>query len=334
MGKNELNKLRKGLSANSIGQIVFSNFLEESTRKLIKNSMLEKSIGNIELRSAIEDTFDIGQQIDYNSGIGGCPEFDNLEYDQIVEGYNTTLVIDLVNFTARSLHSKDDMAKLKELADLKKKFINSCVAAVGVFNGHVHDITGDGIMAFFNTGKKHEQINDAMLSAIFMIYSVKEILNPLLKNENPNYKDIQVRVGVDTGEVIWTKMGSIRHIESCEVKAVGFSVDSAAKLSNGNSWELKIGENLYNQGKESFKELAHDRYDDYKRTIDGEEIIYKRYYFDWPKYIKLFNDNIDEVLKSQLPLLGFGEKIENQAALTLGSIEKLSKPNNREKVFG
>jgi len=330
----KLSELRKNLSVNSIGKIMFSNFLQESDRMELKKSILEKTAGDAELRNLIEGTFELNQSIDYNDGIGGCPEFDYLEYEDKVEGYNTTLVIDLVNFTARSLHSKDDFEKLKELADLKKKFINSCFISVGMFNGHIHDITGDGIMAFFNKGQKHEQINNAMLTAILMIYSVKEILNPLLKNENHDHKDIQVRVGVDTGKVIWTKMGSVRHTESCEVKAVGFSVDSAAKLSTGSSWELKIGENLYDQGKEKFKDLASKRYDDYKRTIDGVTIIYKRFYFDWEKYINLYNGNIDLVLKSQLPILGFEEIVKQQAALTLSSIDKLTKPNNREKVFG
>jgi|GEM_PF-5661756 len=332
MKRTELNKIRKSLSANNLGQIIFSNFLNEDDRQLIVNKMINKAAGDIELRHALESTFEINEA-DYSNGIGGCPEYDNLEYEDMVEGYNTTLVIDLVNFTARSLHSKDDIEKLRELAILKKKFINSCAVAVGMFNGHIHDITGDGIMAFFNVGERHEQINEAMLAAILMIYAVKEILNPSLKDENPNHRDIQVRVGVDTGSVIWTKMGSVEHFDSCEVKAVGFSVDSAAKLSAGNSWELKIGEDLYNQGKEEFKELT-SKYDDYKRTIDVFEIIYKRYYFNWEKYFGLHNGDIEEVIKSKLPLLGYGETSLSQAALTLKSIEKLSKPNNSEKVFG
>ncbi|NYB72817.1 hypothetical protein HZF24_01535 [Sedimentibacter hydroxybenzoicus DSM 7310] len=332
MKRTELNKIRKSLSADNLGQIVFSNFLNNYDRQIVINKMMNEAVGDTELRHALENTFEFNTA-DYSNGIGGCPEYDNLEYDDIAEGYNTTLVIDLVNFTARSLHSKNDIDKLKELAILKKKFINSCAVAVGMFNGHIHDITGDGIMAFFNVGERHEQINEAMLAAIFMIYAVKEILNPSLKDENPSHRDIQVRVGVDTGSVIWTKMGSIKHLNSCEVKAVGFSVDSAAKLSSGNSWELKIGEDLYNQGKEKFKELT-SKYDDYKRTIDGLEIIYKRYYFDWEKYVRSHDNNIGEVIKSRLPLLGYGETVFSQAAMTLKSIDKLSKPNNHEKIFG
>lgn len=326
-------ELRKNLSIDSVGEIMFSNFLPESTRQNIRKSILSKTAEDRELRALVEKTFDLTQE-DYSSGIGGCPEYEHLEYDKMEEGYTTTLVIDLVNFTARSLHSKDDVEKLKELTDLKKKFINSCVVAIGMFNGHIHDITGDGIMAFFNKGEKHEQINNALLSAIIMIYGVKEILNSRLKQEDPNHRDIQVRVGVDTGAVLWTKMGSIRHLESCEVKAVGFSVDSAAKLSSGNSWELKIGENIYDQGKEAFKDLADKRYEDYKRTIDGNTIIYKRFYFDWEKYIKLYDNDMDAVVKSYLPILGFEEVAEQQIAATIDSIGKLEKPSNREIIFG
>ncbi len=332
MRNQGLSELRNNLSVESLGKIVFLNFANENTRQYLKESIITKTIDRAELRHALENTFNY-QEEGYTDGIGGCPKYDNLSYDELVEDYNTTLVIDLVNFTARSLHSKDDVEKLKDLAVLKKKFINSCVLAVGLFGGHVHDITGDGIIAFFNYGEKHEQINDAMLTAIFMIYSVQQILNPLLKAEDENHRDIQVRVGVDTGNVIWTKMGNIKNLDSCEVKAVGFSVDSAAKLSNGKSWELKIGEYLYDQGNEEFKELT-SKYDDYKRTIDGVEIIYKGYYFNWEKYISIYNNNIDEVLRSQLPLLGYEKMISSQVALTSRNFEKLSKPNNSEKVFG
>lgn len=330
MKKINFSELKKTLSANDIGEIMFSNFLGESTRQNIRKSILEKTAENRELSLLLENTFDITQADDYSSGIGGCPEYDHLEYGDMEEGYSTTLVIDLVNFTARSLHSKDDIEKLKELTELKKKFINSCVVAVGLYNGHIHDITGDGIMVFFNKGEKHEQINNALLSGILMIYGVKEILNPRLKQEDPNHKDIQVRVGVDTGNVIWTKMGSIRHLQSCEVKAVGFSVDSSAKLSSGNSWELKIGENVFNQGKEAFKELADKRYGNYERTIDGNTIIYKRFFFDWEKYIKEHNNDIDAVIRSCIPIIGF----EEEAAATISSIQKLEKPKNREMIFG
>lgn len=322
--------LKKTLSVNDIGEIMFSNFLRESTRENIRKNILEKTEENRELSLLLENTFDITQADNYSSGIGGCPEYDHLKYGDMEEGYNTTLVIDLVNFTARSLHSKDDVEKLKELTELKKKFINSCVFAVGMYNGHIHDITGDGIMAFFNKGEKHEQINNALLSGILMIYAVKEILNPLLKQEDSKHNDIQVRVGVDTGNVIWTKMGSIKHLQSCEVKAVGFSVDSSAKLSSGNSWELKIGENIFNQGKEEFKELADKRYDDYKRTIDGNTIIYKRFYFDWEKYIKKHNNDIDAVIRSCIPIIGFEEEVSE----TISSIQKLEKSKNREMIFG
>lgn len=327
-------ELRKNLSVNSVGDIMFSNFLPENTRQAVRKSILEKTAENRVLNALIEDTFELTEADDYSSGIGGCPEYDHLEYGDMEEGYNTTLVIDLVNFTARSLHSKDDPEKLKELTELKKKFINSCVVAVGMYNGHIHDITGDGIMAFFNKGEKHEQINNAILSGVLMIYGVKEILNPLLKQEDPDHRDIQVRVGVDTGNVIWTKMGSIRHLQSCEVKAVGFSVDSSAKLSSGKSWELKIGENIYDQGKEAFKELADKRYEDYEKTIDGNKVVYKRFYFNWEKYIKWHENNIDAVIRSCLPIIGFEEEVEEEIAATISSIQKLEKPKNREMIFG
>lgn len=322
---SNIKELRK-LGMEDMSDIVFSNFYSNE-KKMVMKSLFDKKAFTASINEAVNE----GLNFDYTDGIGGCPEYDYLNYDDMVEGKATTLFIDLVNFTARSLHASEDIEELKKLADLKKKFINSCILAVSIFNGHVHDISGDGIMCFFHRDKEHENVNNALLAGMFMIIGVKEYLNKELRAEDPDHRDIQVRVGVDTGDIIWTKMGNMKHFESCETKAVGFSVDMAAKLSGGLSWELKIGDNIYNMGNEEFIEYSKERYDDYKRTIDGKTLIYKRYYFNWDMYSKKFN-SLNEFLESKLPLIGFPVAIEEESIPQ--SVNLLEKPKNKEVIFG
>lgn len=330
MDKKDFKELRE-LPIEDISNIVFSNFYSEEKREKLQESMLEKKAAFSNEYNIIKKSFNaVGELNEYTDPIGGCPEYEHLIYNDMEEADSTTLFIDMVNFTKRSLHTKDNVEELKKLVVMKKKFINSCIMIVGIFGGHVHDISGDGIMAYFHRGEQHEQVNDAILAGILMIDSVKNYLNPNLKEIDSNHKDIKVRVGVDTGKVIWTKMGNKRHIESCETKAVGFSVDIAAKLSGGKeAWQLKIGEATYNLGNEDFKELAKVRYDDFDGTIDYKKVTYKRYIFDWQQYIKRFN-NRNDFVNSKLPLTGFPITLSNN---NIPSVNRLVK-NHKEVTFG
>lgn len=150
-----------------------------------------------------------------------------LEFGQFLQDNFTVLFIDMRNSTKRAQTIGPEKTFLSLHA-----FIPAMIYIIEYYQGHVIDIMGDGVMAFFgggSSGMAHSvAIQKAGLCAIDMIRALKEVVNPVIK---ANVKwEIQCGIGIDHGDVIVTKIGTNG---AFDVKAIGDCINKASKLSSG-----------------------------------------------------------------------------------------------------
>ena len=174
--------------------------------------------------------------------IGDHPDFMHLKGTKNQEKCPiVTLFMDIESSTRLGiLYEPEDVKRIKDA------FICIAIELVKSFDGHVHRIMGDSVMAFFGgkRAKTENAIVDALNSASIIHFLVEKIILPKLESEN--YKDaFGIRIGIDYGpqnKVLWSSYG---YPGIDEVTATSFYVDIASKLqhSAGRN-QIMIGQSL------------------------------------------------------------------------------------------
>jgi len=182
----------------------------------------------------------------------------------------------------------------------KNAIICMAIEIIKTFDGHVHRIMGDAVMAYFG-GKAespHSAAIDALNCAAFLRYFFGKVVLPQL-NADDSDDSFGIRIGVDYGpkeKVLWASYG---YAGMSEVTATSFYVDVAAKLQ-GQAGRNKI---LLGQSIREFidfpEELAKvptrsregvrepDPYISPNYTgPDGRKINYRKFLLDWESYLK------------------------------------------------
>jgi class 3 adenylate cyclase len=165
-----------------------------------------------------------------SSSIGAHPDFIDLEGTaRTQKHYACTIFVDIKGSTRLSL-----LYPLDFVYKFKNAVIQACVEVVRSFDGHVHRIMGDAVMAFFggsSTGKE-DAIADAINCSITLRTVLERSIRPWMEKKGLDAKDFGFRVGCDFGddnEVLW---GSYGYVRVGEVSATGLPVDMASKLQS------------------------------------------------------------------------------------------------------
>jgi class 3 adenylate cyclase len=218
---------------------------------------------------------------------GGHPDYDFLaQPDNVgntVEGRITTLFMDLKNFTKYCCFlSPTDVYQAKFAS------IESTIGVCSLHGGHLHDITGDGVMFFFGGAACNDL--DCARHALDAAADAMELLETVVisqYNNRDKYPNIHPKIGVDYGTALWGAYGAPPVFEA---KATGFNVDVANKMmGERNSQEVAIGDNL-----REFLDVKEEEYLEpgwvYKKQmkVEGEEkeISYKTWVFDWRQHLR------------------------------------------------
>ena len=179
-----------------------------------------------ELQSQIRPLF--GKESVNNSPIGTHPDFIALEgTDTIQLHYACTIFVDIKGSTRLSLLYPLDFVFL-----FKNAVIKACIETIRSFDGHVHRLMGDAVMAFFGskTTDKEDAIADAINCCITLRTILEGSIKPWMEKRGLDSRDFGFRVGCDFGddhEVLW---GSFGYKNVGEVSATGLPVDMASKL--------------------------------------------------------------------------------------------------------
>lgn len=270
----------------------------------------------------------IEQELTEGFSIGGHADFnyllDNVKtYDDFLDDSNRksdvklcSFFIDLRNFTKRAMFIDDPgIETINEIADIKQKAVSTWIKLARFYQGHIHSITGDGLMVLLG-GTQDEDQDEWTVGARGFLLALRvlestNILNDELKEmlrakgKSDYIKDnnlLDIKVGIEYSPntlmnpqgVIVEKPGATEAVG--EVKATSFEIDFSAKLLGyyGNAKSKIEGSPLYGRllmiG-EKYKELmcfneeVDIKYlDKYTKQMFGTELSRSVYYLDCLDY--------------------------------------------------
>lgn len=230
------------------------------------------------------------------AAIGDHPDFKALSgTDQAEYHYIATLFMDVAGSTRLGR-----LYPLDKVKRIKNGFMCLAIEIVQAFDGHVHRLQGDAVMAYFG-GKKctpDQACVDALNAASLILYFAEKIVEPELKKEGISNPP-GIRLGIDYGkneDVYWSSYG---YPGTSEVTATSYYVDMAAKLQHaaprnglmlGNSIveHLDIPEHLLevrtstSDGKEVQEPFVLPNYSD----DQGKKFNYRQWVFNATKYLR------------------------------------------------
>ncbi len=283
----------KGFSLDSLSSESYQVGLESASSILNVNSGLPQE-QNFGIQKSIRKAF--GKPGINEPKIGGHPDFDYLADTKTLEnGFNVSLFIDIKGSTKLGVTYSAETVFL-----IKNAIIRAAIETIQAFDGHVHRIMGDAVLAFFRSDKKARNAAiDAINCGTYIVQVMNEVIKPYFTEQGIE-DDVGIRIGIDYGKkeaVIWGMYG---YSGASEVTATSYYVDIAAKLQQkapknrvllGQSIkELldlpdKILETRYVQsnGEKVKKEFVEPNYLD----ASGKPINYKQYLLNHEKYIAL-----------------------------------------------
>lgn len=194
------------------------------------SSEASREIQSLELNIREKIRAQFGKTSKIQNKIGGHPDFDHLKdistnTSKVQNGFAVSLFVDIQGSTKLGVTYSPDMVFM-----IKNTIIKCIIETIQAFDGHVHRIMGDAVLAFFRTKRSaRESAIDALNCGTLIVEFMRSIVSPHLSEQGVE-KDVGIRIGIDYGEtksVIWGMYG---YPGSSEITATSFYVDIAAKL--------------------------------------------------------------------------------------------------------
>ena len=226
--------------------------------------------------------------------IGHHPDFEHLKATRATEfAPITTLFMDMEGSTRLGLiYTPEQVFKTKNAV------IQSTIDIIKSFDGHVHRIMGDAVMAFF--GGKRSTVEQGAIDALNCAATLRALIVSLVEKRLPEMADepLGIRIGLDYGakeKVLWGPYG---YPGMEEITATSFHVDVASKLQHAAGRnQIMLGDSLralldvpdvllqkktfIKNGEEQEEPYATPNY----AGADGKPINYRKYLFKWDEYL-------------------------------------------------
>ena len=205
---------------------------------------------------------------DYPKTIGAHPDFADLKLGEDTDGQVTSLFVDIKSSTKLGFdHDTRTVRKIKQ------SLIESAIIVFQAFDGHIHRLQGDAVVAFFRRSdlSAHDTTLDSVNAATTLLALLKSYINPRFVAHGLD--PISIRIGIDHDpQALWSHYG-IRNVS--EITATGRYVDLAAKLQS------RAGENTVMVGGDNLKTLMDfpDEFVSIKTKTKDGEIIKDRYIY-------------------------------------------------------
>jgi class 3 adenylate cyclase len=206
----------------------------------------------------------VGKQI-------GHPRYQQLEFGRVERANAVVLFMDVRGFTRLSIELEND-----ELIRILQRLSIASVATVYHRGGYIGDFTGDGIMAFFDG---NEPATAALLTGAELLSGVRDVVNPALKRDGDT--GVRVAVGIEYGEVAWTRIGFAGISQVKPVSEVTYVAGKLATREHSEQWECSIGEQLAAVVPQQLTKRSNGiSYGADK----GDRSTYQVYIFDWEQF--------------------------------------------------
>jgi class 3 adenylate cyclase len=212
----------------------------------------------------------------------GHPEYEELSLMATAESKSVVFFLDVRGFTKLSFVLENG-----DLLDILQALTEASIKAISSFRGYVGEFTGDGIMAYFGDSRstQEEAALSGLMAASMLMRGVKEVVNPQLGVLG--HDPIRVAVGMEYGDVLWSRIG-LPTVN--QVKAVSDVTFLAGKLATSrftNAWECKVGERLAAWIPDEFKRPAEA----YSFQYDQKKVSHGLFYFDWERFSVAYGQN-------------------------------------------
>lgn len=194
----------------------------------------------------------------------------------------TVLYIDMRGSThVLNVHNRNVVAKIH------MTYYHAIVKVAQSMGGEIRSFNGDSLLVFFY-GNDVETVRKAVRAAFKMKYALSDIVNVNLSK----YTDINFGIGVDTGDVIATKVGVGGDKDNKDLIWIGHAVNRSTKISDLCSTPYNVG-----ISKEVYSKLSDDllSYTQKQNTFLGVQEIKTNV---WTKKILKYDDALEEIYVS------------------------------------
>lgn len=150
----------------------------------------------------------------------------------------TTLISDIRGFTSMS-----EKLPPEEVVRVLNLYLNVMNKIIKKYGGTINDIMGDGLVIFFGAPIQKVDDTERAVACAIAMQQAMEIVNQ--KNKELNLPELQMGIGINTGEVIVGNIGSEEHIK---YTAIGSHVNLAARIeSYTTGGQILVSESTYNE---------------------------------------------------------------------------------------
>ncbi|MBT3435465.1 MAG: adenylate/guanylate cyclase domain-containing protein [Nitrospinaceae bacterium] len=134
----------------------------------------------------------------------------------------TLLVSDLRGFTAMSSNMKPH-----EVIEVMNNYLSHMIDIITRFGGTVDEFQGDGILAFFGAPIKIEKGPDRAVACAIEMQKAMGVVNE--DQRRRNLPELQMGIGINTGEVIVGNLGSEKRTK---YSAIGTTINTAYRIES------------------------------------------------------------------------------------------------------
>jgi len=138
----------------------------------------------------------------------------------------SVLFSDLADFTSLS----EDL-EAETLIVLLNEYLSEMTELVLDEEGYLDKYIGDAIMAFWNAPKAAPDHADRALRCAILMQRKMHELNARWRAADPESRELEVRIGINTGEVV---VGNVGGKDRFDYSAIGDSVNLGARLEPAN----------------------------------------------------------------------------------------------------
>ena len=169
------------------------------------------------------------------------------DYSKLTFG-NSGLLADLTFLFVDIRKSSElhDTYGYENAARIYKSFHDINVRIINKRDGQVRAFDGDRIMGVFSGDRKN---NNAVEAALNIRWAISNILNSKFKKGF----EINIGIGIDTGETLITKVGKGRDISNNDLVWVGKACNYASHMCNESKNKIYISPNVYSRLNEKNK---------------------------------------------------------------------------------
>jgi len=212
----------------------------------------------------------------------GHPEYEFLQTGQTTEGKALVFFLDIRGFTKLCFVYDNEL-----LVQIVQALTSASVSSIARFGGYVVEFTGDGVMAVFgNSGTQSEETCLAGLHcAAFLMKGVRDDVNPNLKDVGSD--PIRVAVGMEFGDVLWTRIGALNKTQVKPISEVTFLAGKLSTKRYTDAWEAKVGENLAAWIPDEFKLRAKR----YEYQLGERSYSHDLFLFKWKEFGEEYQKN-------------------------------------------